>query len=360
MKIGIIYHKDFTKYGFGPGHPLRCKEWLDDTIAFSMLKNNKRLLEKAEIEFIEPYPATEKDILTVHTEEYIDFIKCLNEKGGFITPDTPVLKGVYEIAKLFAGADMLAGKLVMEKKLNKSLVFGAMGHHVGVDFGGGFGIVNDIAVMIETLRENYGLKKIVVFDYAANAGHGTANIYYETSDVLCIDTHQDPLNLYPGTGFIEQVGRGEGRGYTVNIPLPPFTRDEDYRLVLHSIIVPIVAEYKPEIIILVGLNGCHFTVKENQLMKTLSGLKEVVNVLSRLSDEICEGRLVHLGGFSQDVKLLPLGFLATVAGVLDVDVELPEPYDMPVDIPDVTENVEGVIQEIRDVHEKYWRCLKLQ
>lgn len=356
MKIGIVYHDDFKKYDFGPGHPLRG-HYVDGDRAFRLIKGNEKLEEKTEIVFINPSPAEEKDILTVHTREYLDFIKGLNEEGGFITLDTPVNKGMYDVARLFAGADILAASMLMDKTLNKSFVLDMMGHHAGADFGGGFGLINDIAIMIEFLRRNYGLKRILVFDYAVNAGHGTINVFYNTPEVLCVDIHQDPLTLYPGTGFPEQVGRGEGQGYTVNIPLPPFTSDKDYLLALNEIVVPIVNEYRPELIVMAGLNGGHFTVKINQFMQTLNGLWEIVNIFSKLSDKLCDGKLVNIGGFSVDLKLLPLGFLATVAGALNVEVDLPEPYEMPSNFPDVTNDVGDAIQNVKEIHKKYWKCL---
>ena len=179
MKIGIIYHEDFKKYDFGPGHPLRGY-YVDGDIAFSLIKGNEKLMEKAEIVFFEPSPAKDEEILKVHNREYIDFLQALNRKGGYITLDTPVYKGMYDVARLFAGADILGASMVMGKTLDKSFVFGMMGHHAGVDFGGGFCLINDIAIMIEYLRRSYDLRRILVFDYAVNAGHGTINIFYNT------------------------------------------------------------------------------------------------------------------------------------------------------------------------------------
>ncbi|MBL7204129.1 MAG: hypothetical protein ISS63_07345 [Desulfobacteraceae bacterium] len=357
MKIGIIYHGDLKKYDFGLGHPLSDKYCINGNIAFSLVKNNKDIEEKAEIAFIEPPPATEEDILLVHTEEYIDFIKDLNEKGGFVAPGTSVSKGMYDTAKLSAGADILAGQLIVNKSLNKGVVFGIIGHHAGADFGGRFSLINDIAIMINYLSKNYGLKRILVIDCAPNTGHGTESIFYDTPEVLYVDVHQDPFNLYPLSGFPEQVGREDGLGYTVNISLPPHSLDKNYLFALNEIIVPIAHEYQPELIILVDLNGCHFAVQTNQLMLTLKGLKETVGLFSKLSDQICEGKLIHIGGCSMDIKLLPLGFLATIGGALDVDIELPEAYEIPVNIPDVTSDVEEYVKIVKDIHKTYWKYL---
>ena len=355
--ISIVYHEDFKKYDFGPGHPLRGSQCMDPQIAFELVTKNQDLKEKTNINFVEPTQATDEDVLSVHTKEYIDFVKSLGETGGVVTLDTPVFKGMYPLAKLFAGADILGGKLVCEGVADKSFVFGIMGHHVGADFGGGFGVINDVAIAVNYLRKHYGLKRTMVVDYAANAGHGTESIYYGTSEVLCIDVHQDPLNLYPGKGFPEQVGRGEGAGYTVNISLPPYSSDDQFLLAMNEIVVPITLEYQPDLIVAVGLNGCHFTVEINQLMLSLEGLTETVRILSTLSDELCNGRFVHIGGFSLDTKLLGLGFLATVAGALDVEVDLPEPYEIPHDIPDVSEEAEESIENTKSIHSKYWKSL---
>ncbi|WP_161626676.1 histone deacetylase [Desulfatiglans anilini] len=356
LKVAIVYHEDFKKYSFGPNHPL-IGDYMDGDIAFKLVKENEKISTIAEIDFFKPNEARDEDILAVHTKEYIDFVLRLNENGGMLTLDTPVLKGVYDVARLFAGADILGGKLVLDESCDKSFVFSTMGHHVGADFGGGFGILNDVAIMIEVLRIKYGLSRVLVIDYAANTGHGTQKIFYDTPEVLCIDIHQDPLTLYPGIGFPEQVGKGKGKGYTVNVPIAPYSSDADFIYALKEIVLPIGVEYKPELVVAVGLNGAHFTVQINQLMLTLNGLNSTVCLLSEIASRTCKGKFVHVGGFSLDQNLSPLGFLATVAGGLNVDIDFPEPYDMPQNLPDVSEQNRESIARIRNIHKKYWKCL---
>lgn len=355
MKVGFVYHSDFKKYDFGPLHPMKGK-YLDGDAAFAVVGSSEACRKKVEFKFYKPNPATYEEIVAVHTEEYIDFVKGLDETGGMLTVDTPVKKGMFEIARLFAGAAILGGRLVVDKEVDKSFVFNMMGHHVGVDFGGGFGILNDTAIMVEYLRRRYGLTRITIIDYAANTGHGTENIFYEEPEVLCIDIHQDPLGLYPGKGFPEQVGRRNGEGFTINIPLPPFTTDDEYLSVLQEIVVPVVEEYKPEVIVAVGLNGCHYTIDLNQFMLTLNGLEKIVNVLSKLSDRLCEGKFIHIGGFSLDDKLLPLGFLATVAGAINAELDIAEPYEMLNFMIKKEQSIEEAIAAVRNVQMRYWKC----
>ena len=331
---------------------------MDGEIAFAPVLNRPDLLPKANLQFLKPAEATEVDVLSVHTREYIDFVKGLDETGGLITLDTPMLPGMYRLAKLFAGADILGAKSVLDGHVSKSFVFGIMGHHVGADFGGGFAVLNDVAIAIDYIRRQYGLKKILVVDYSANAGHGTESIFYQNPEVLCVDLHQDPLNLYPGRGFPEQVGRGAGIGYTLNVCLPPYSTDQHYLRALQEIVVPIAHEYRPELVMGVGLNGAHFSVNLNQLMLTLEGLRETVHLISKCSDDLCAGKFVHIGGFSLDTQLLGLGFLATVAGALSWEVDLPEPYPFPEDFPDVAAEVENSIQSTKDILKKYWQSLQ--
>lgn len=355
LKTGIIYHEDFKKYDFGPLHPMKGK-YLDGDAAFALLGSSGVCREKVEVNFYKPVSATDEEIVAVHSEEYVDFVKSLNETGGMLTVDTPIKRGMFEVARLFAGAAILGGTLVVNKVVDKSFAFNLMGHHVGMDFGGGFGIINDTAIMVEYLRKRYGLTRVAIIDYAANTGHGTESIYYEDPEVLCIDIHQDPLGLYPATGFPEQVGRGNGQGFTINVPLPPFITDDEYLCVLHEVVVPVVEEYMPEVIVAVGLNGCHYTVGVNQFMLTLNGLKKIVSVFSKLSDRHCQGRFIHIGGFSLDDKLLPLGFLATVAGAIDAELNIAEPYELPDNIPEKEQSVGEAVTAVRDVQKKYWKC----
>jgi acetoin utilization protein AcuC len=354
MKVGIIYHNDFKKYDFGPGHPFRGSCFNDES-AFSLVKNNFEINKKAEIRFIEPTAVGDEEILTVHTEEYLEFIKTLNQKGGYLTPDTPVLQGMYDTAKLFAGANILAGRMVMDRSVDKSLVFGMIGHHAGADFGGGFCLINDIAVMIKVLQREYDLKKVMILDYSSNTGHGTTRIFYDSSEVLCIDIHQDPLTLYPGTGFSEQVGRGDGIGYTINIPLPPLIQDRSFVSAVKEIVVPIAKAYNPELIVAVGLSNGHYSQQMNQFMLTLHSVKETVGTCSQLSDELCSGRFVHIGGFSIEPELLAQSFMSTMAGTVTVDVEYDEPNNIPGDLPDVTEDADVIIETVKDIHNKYWK-----
>jgi len=113
------------------------------------------------------------------------------------------------------GGAIEAGRAIYEGEINRAVALGNGYHHAGRNYGGGFCLFNDIAMLVEYLRKK--LKRILILDYDVHFGNGTSDIYFSDPHILFISLHQDPRTIYPGTGFIEQIGRGEGEGYNVNV-----------------------------------------------------------------------------------------------------------------------------------------------
>ncbi|HAK75172.1 MAG TPA: histone deacetylase, partial [Sporomusaceae bacterium] len=112
----------------------------------------------------------------------------------------------------------------------------------------GFCTVNIEAIMAEYLRHTYGLQKIAIVDTDVHHCDGTQDIFYHDPDTLFISFHQDGRTLYPGTGFMEEMGSPNAFGSTINIPLPPGTGDEGLHYVLDNLILPMLADFEPEVI----------------------------------------------------------------------------------------------------------------
>jgi len=141
----------------------------------------------------------------------------------------------------------MAGELVWEGRFACAVGGGGGMHHARGNYGAGFCIYNDVAICIRNLIQKYGLERILVLDTDAHAGDGTCQIFYQDPRVLFIDLHQDPRTLYPGTGFSHEIGAGEGKGYTVNVPLPPGASYDAYEYVLDEIFAPLAGEFDPQI-----------------------------------------------------------------------------------------------------------------
>ncbi|WP_051185177.1 histone deacetylase family protein [Desulfatiglans anilini] len=276
MKTAIIYHSDFKHYDFGENHPLHGNRYaaLPGIFASQSIRGHK-----PDLTFVTPNAASREVVNLVHGEDYLELLDSLNERGGFLSMDTPIHPGIYDIAKLFSGAGILAGRLVVENIFQKAIVLGGGAHHAGFDFGGGFCLINDIAITVEYLRQFYGLKKIAIIDLDAHCGNGTQDIFYEDSDILCIDIHEDPLYLFPGTGFEAQVGLRGGKGYTVNIPLPPGSGDDNSLYFIDEICIPIITEFMPQLIIVFGGIDGHFADPLSHLNMTLNGFFKQMHII---------------------------------------------------------------------------------
>lgn len=294
----LIYHEDYLKHDAGFGHPER-KERLISTINF--LKE-KGIFEKLKI--IKPMPATEENLLRVHTKDHIEFIKNLSESGGgYIDGDTVVNRNTYEIAKLAAGGVISAGEVVMsEESKNSFALVRPPGHHATRNRAMGFCYFNNAAVMIRFLQEKFKLRRIFLLDWDAHAGNGTMDIFYDDPTVLNVSIHQDPRTFYPGTGFMEQIGKGEGEGYTVNIPVPAGTGDADYIFILKNFVIQILENYKPELIVISAGQDSHKDDPISGLELTEEGYGKMTELMLHCAEKFCNNRIVIEleGGYNLD------------------------------------------------------------
>jgi acetoin utilization protein AcuC len=355
MKTAIIYHDDFKKYDFGSEHPFRGDRYKHLSRVFG---HEAIMARKSDISFIKPKPATDSEIAFVHGGEYIKFIEFINKDGGMLTLDTPIPAGLYQFAKLFAGANILAGRLIAEDIFKRAVVLGLGAHHAGYDFGGGFCMINDIAVMIQYLKEHYHVKKIMTIDYDAHCGDGTQDIYYRDSDVLCIDFHQDPMTLFPGKGFYYQIGLEKGKGYTVNLPFPKGATEDHYIAAFNEICLPIANEYKPEIIIAVGSLDAHFADPLSQLNISLNGFFQIMKLIVNLSRQLCDNKMILILGGGYGPTVVPLGWIVAISAMLEIiDVEISEPMNPPEYSKSADKESGDMIEKVKMIQSRYWKNL---
>lgn len=244
MVTALIYSEKYLQHNPGPGHPERPERL--SAIVEALKKNG--LWDSPKARVVEPKQATREDIELAHDSEHVSLVKKLSAIEGPIDGDTPVHKNTYELALLAAGGAIEAGRIVMTGKAqNAFALVRPPGHHATRAHGGGFCYFNNIAVMIERLKLEYNLKRVFVLDFDAHHGNGTQDVFYGDPSVLYMSIHQHPLTLYPGTGFVNEIGSGEGRGYKVNVPMKPGSGDAEYSAVMREIFAPLCEQFKPEL-----------------------------------------------------------------------------------------------------------------
>jgi len=293
--LSILYNENHVihkPFGTSPENPERT------TRIFRYFQGKKEVLgEEVELRVDFP-PATVEDLLRVHQKEYIDFVRsyCLRG-GGFLGDSTYFAPGTFDAALSAAGGAMKALEMVVTgtRRFTFALIR-PPGHHAKADTYGGFCIFNNVAVAIRHVQENFGVEKVMVVDWDAHAANGTMRIFYEDPTVLLVSLHKDPKEFYPGEGFVHQIGRGKGRGYTVNVEMPEGAGDREYLMVFEDIIRPVYEQYSPDL--LVGCVGfdAHFSEEMTHMGMTSQGYYDLVRGLSELGGERLA--LVLEGGYN--------------------------------------------------------------
>ncbi|MEA1925434.1 MAG: histone deacetylase [Candidatus Altiarchaeota archaeon] len=308
----LVYSKDYRMHDAGASHPER-PERLTET--FKYLKGTG-LIENLSV--VEPEIASIDDLARVHSREHIERIRNCSESGGCrINADTYVSGHTFETALLAAGGVLMAGDLVVNKSFDNAFAMvRPPGHHARCDKAAGFCYFNNVAIAVRFLQHKYNLERIMIFDWDTHAANGTMSIFWDDPSVLNISIHQDPHTLYPGTGFIEQVGEGDGEGYTVNVPVSAGSQDADYMYIIGNFIKPLARSYKPQVIIISAGIDSHEKDVMSQIALTEKGYSEMTRTFMGLADELCDGRFfVELEG-GYNLKALGESFFEILKSLL--------------------------------------------
>lgn len=292
--LGIIYSDAFQQYDFGPTHPLKPTRL---KLTYELMKAIN-LLSSPDVKVSEPREASREELLLFHDQDYVDLIEGVSKTGeGFLdSGDTPAFKGCYEASALAVGASLEAVDLVMSGRVSHAMNISGGLHHASPSSASGFCIFNDPAVSIAYLKKKHGVGKILYLDIDAHHGDGVMYGFYSDAGVLDIDFHEDGRDLFPGTGFTDEVGEGEASGTKINIPLAPFTGDEPYLKLFQQIVPAAVRAYRPEVLLLqCGADG-HANDPLAHLQLTTKSYSEVAKTVQELSHEISGGRMIVFGG----------------------------------------------------------------
>jgi acetoin utilization protein AcuC len=353
LRTVMTFHEKYRQYDLGEGHPFRGDRFKNAMRFFE----NQGLFDNPKIKLTTPQPATKEDLLKVHDKKYVDSVFDLARENKPYDFETPVSPEILEAALLITGGAIECGKNVMEGKTKNAISIGGGYHHAGRNYGGGFCLFNDVAILIEHLRTKYNVERFLVLDYDVHFGNGTSDIYYKDPTVLYISLHQDPRTIYPGTGFPWQIGEDKGEGYNVNVPLPPGTSDETYLYALNEIFVPLAEEFKPEIIIANGGSDPHFADMLGSLSLSARGFFDLSNLIRQTAETVCGGKLILMPGSGYNPEVLPLCWYALIAGTIDLkEINVKEPFRPPTEPATCRKTVEKTIDELKRLLRKTWIC----
>ena len=263
-------------------------------------------------EVVEPRSATDEDLLRVHTQEHVDAIVATRGKATMIDEDTFTSPDSDDIARLAAGAVLTGIDRALDgPKGSRSLVLvRPPGHHAEADRAMGFCLYSNVAVGAAYARSR-GCARVAIVDYDVHHGNGTQWIFYEDPTVLFVSSHQYPF--YPGTGAASEKGRGEGHGFTLNIPLDAGATDDEIERKYAAQVIPAVRSFKPDLLLISAGFDAHEMDPLGQLRMTTEGFGRLTKTLIDLANEVCEGRAVLVTEGGYDLKALSDSLKAVIA-----------------------------------------------
>jgi acetoin utilization deacetylase AcuC-like enzyme len=291
VDTAIVWSKDYELHDTG-GHP----EGPDR--ATQIVTHLQSLDLWTSLTVVPPVPATVDDILLVHTEALVDRVRRIAEGGGGeMDHETPVSARSFEIALLAAGGALTALGQWEQDRVPFALVR-PPGHHATPDRSMGFCLFNNVAIAARTLLAR-GMERVAIVDWDVHHGNGTQAAFYDEPRVLFCSLHQWPL--YPGSGWFNECGDGEGEGFTVNLPLPVGCRDGDYVQALEQVVEPIVEQFAPQAILVSAGFDPHADEPLASLQLSENGFAALALRLLALAQRRAEGRLALVleGGYDR-------------------------------------------------------------
>ncbi|MFC1942149.1 histone deacetylase [Chloroflexota bacterium] len=341
MKAGFVYDPIYLRHNTG-GHPENARR-LEAIISHLEKTGLKQRLTP-----IKPRPATLEELTLVHDESHVTNVKEVAQNGGgWLDMDTVVSPGSYDAALYAAGGAIEAVKAVAGGEVNSTFALARPpGHHAVSGRAMGFCLFNNVAVAAVNTREKLGMERVCIIDFDVHHGNGTQEAFYDNPNVLYISAHQYPH--YPGTGRVEETGRGEGERTTVNVPLPTGCGDAEYERVFEQIIVPAARRFKPQMILVsAGYDG-HWKDEMAMMQVSVTGFARMTAIIKDLADGLCNGKLVFCleGGYNLEAMA------ASVKATFDVLLGETEIEDSPGQPPrsSAPRDIEPLIKKVRETH----------
>lgn len=312
MAVRVYYGEALALYGFGQGHPFgpdRLTAFWHETV--------KRGLDKL-VNVAAPVTCEETSLARFHTQPYIDRVKQQSTTGsGYLDyGDTPAFKGVYEAASYVVGSGLDGLNTILAGNATRVFVPIAGLHHARRDSAAGFCVFNDPGVLVETLRQQHGIQRVAYVDIDAHHGDGMFYAFEDDPDLIFADIHEDGRYLYPGTGAAEENGKGAAAGTKLNIPMAPGSDDDAFHRVWPEL-EAFVRHGRPEIILLQAGADSIAGDPITHMQFTPKAHAYATQRLCAVADELCQGRIIAMGGGGYNRANLAAAWNEVVAAMLE-------------------------------------------
>ena len=325
-RAAVVHDTALEAYGFGGDHPfnpLRIRLTLELCEALGLLDGYP---------FVASDPASDADLTTVHS---LTFVRMVQKAGrghgdlsdfmqyGLGTGDNPIFPDMHDACARVVGGVLEACRLVMRGEVAHAMCISGGLHHALRSRASGFCVYNDAGVAIARLKDEHPGIRVAYLDTDAHHGDGVQWMFYDDPDVLTVSLHENGRYIFPGTGGVDEKGENGGAGYSVNVPLEPYTGDESFISCFEEVVPEVLRAFKPDLIL--SQNGCDAHVLDplTHLASTMRLYEYIPQRVHELAHELCDGRWVATGGGGYDIwRVVPRAWTALWAAVSHQ--ELPE------------------------------------
>lgn len=247
---------------------------------------------------LEPTTISKPIMYTVHSPAWLSQLKLISQGSGYVDINTYVTPASFDVAIRSAGGTVAVATAVWRGEAKRGFVLARPpGHHATRHHGGGFCLLNNIALATESLIQQEGAQRLAIVDLDLHHGNGTQDIFWQRGDVLYISTHQMPL--YPGSGYLYETGEGLGKGATANFPLPPSSGDMAFRAVFDELVLPLLDRFAPEMLLVSFGFDTHWLDQLGSLLLSAGEYRNLITSLTEWADGQCGGRVILVleGGY---------------------------------------------------------------
>jgi acetoin utilization deacetylase AcuC-like enzyme len=347
-KTGIVYHPDYLRHETG-NHPENKKRLI---VTMDFLKQ-KGVLDKPQIKLFSPEKAPVEVVAMNHSTQYIEYVENMSRQGGgMLDPDTVVSAESFEVALRAVGGALLAAEKIRTGEVDNSFaLIRPPGHHATYGHGHGFCIFNNIAILAKYMLKNWGLKRILIVDFDAHHGNGTQDSFYDSANVLYFSLQQ--WGIYPGSGWYQEIGEKEGKGYTVNVPLPWGTDDKSYLFALQELLPPIADQYHPEFVLVSAGFDAHYSDMLTNMSISSVGHGKIMETILDVAKQKCNGKVAVLLEGGYNLNAIPRSIYNVISHMAELGELLDD--EQPKSDPRTREEVKRLVDEIKKTLKPYWK-----
>jgi len=316
----VVWDEAMLGYDLGGSHPLHPIR-LDLTMRLA-----RELGVLDGVPLISPTIAPDKELLRVHTAEYLAAVRAAPDLGenlpfGLGTSDNPVFDRMHEASALVVGGSLAAAEQIASGAATRAVNIAGGLHHAMPGHAAGFCVYNDCSVAISWLLDN-GFDRIAYVDIDVHHGDGVQAAFYSDPRVLTVSVHQHPYTLWPGTGQPSELGEGDGHGTAVNLPLPRGTRDRQWLRAFHAVVPSVLRAFRPQLLVTQCGVDSHAEDPLADLSLSVDGHRAAYHAFRDLAGELTEGRWLALGGGGYSLfRVVPRSWTHLLATVLDRDID---------------------------------------